>query len=62
MSFLTLLRRAAAAIGLASALVVAANAGPGPGGTGSDLPDIGTPADAVLTPQEEYQIGSMIVR
>jgi predicted Zn-dependent protease len=27
-----------------------------------DLPDIGTPADAVLTQDEEYKIGAMIVR
>lgn len=27
-----------------------------------DLPDIGTPADAILTQDDEYQIGAMIVR
>lgn len=27
-----------------------------------DLPDIGNPADAVLTPSEEYRVGAMIVR
>ena len=28
----------------------------------ADLPDIGTPADAVLTPAEEYQLGGMVIK
>jgi predicted Zn-dependent protease len=41
---------------LASLLTFAAQAGV------EDLPDIGTPADTVLTHDDEYQIGAMIVR
>jgi len=59
MSVPAFLRRTAAALGLALAIVMAAHAAPG---TGSDLPEIGTPADSVLTARDEYQIGSMIVR
>ncbi len=47
---------------LALLAVVAAgpvSAGPAPG---TDLPDIGTPADVLMTPREEYEIGSMIVK
>ena len=57
MSVHTLLRRAA--ISLAAALLVATGAHAAPA---ADLPDIGTPADAVFTTQDEYQIGTMIVR
>ena len=32
------------------------------GSPNPELPDIGTPADAVLTNSEEYQVGSMIMR
>jgi predicted Zn-dependent protease len=61
------LRRTALAFGLALLVACGAQASPGPmpgtgGGTGADLPNIGTPADSLLTPSDEYQIGSMIVR
>lgn len=61
------LRRAALAFGIALLVACGAQASPGPSpgpgpGTGADLPDIGTPADTMLTLRDEYQIGSMIVR
>ncbi len=28
----------------------------------NELPDIGTPADAILTPAEEYQLGGMVIK
>ncbi|HSD74321.1 MAG TPA: M48 family metalloprotease, partial [Steroidobacteraceae bacterium] len=34
----------------------------GAGNVVEDLPDIGTPANTTLTPDDEYQIGAMIVR
>jgi predicted Zn-dependent protease len=36
--------------------------GAGAGNVVEDLPDIGTPANTTLTPDDEYQIGAMIVR
>jgi beta-barrel assembly-enhancing protease len=48
---------------IASGLVLALLAcGPARAAPGSDLPDIGTPADAVFTTSDEYKIGTMIVR
>jgi predicted Zn-dependent protease len=44
---------------LALSVMGPASAGPAPG---ADLPDIGTPADVIMTPREEYEIGSMIVK
>ena len=44
---------------LALSVVGPASAGPAPG---AELPDIGTPADVIMTPREEYEIGSMIVK
>lgn len=31
-------------------------------GPASELPDIGQPADAILTPAEEYQLGGMVIK
>jgi beta-barrel assembly-enhancing protease len=59
MTVSALFRRTALAFGVALLAVAGARAAPP---TGSDLPDIGTPADSLLTPQDEYQIGTMIVR
>ncbi len=56
MTFPTLLRRAVVSLTAALIVLTAANAAP------NDLPDIGTPADAVFTKQDEFQIGTMIVR
>src|SRR5450631_4003795 len=53
----TLIRRAGIALGFAILAATAAH-----GAAPTDLPDIGTPADAVFTTQDEYQIGSMIIR
>ena len=52
------------AIFVASALLTAgAGAQSNTGGTNpDDLPDIGSPAQAMLTLQDEYQIGRMVVR
>ncbi len=36
--------------------------GAGAGNVAEELPDIGTPANTTLTPDDEYQIGAMIVR
>jgi predicted Zn-dependent protease len=58
MRFTPLLSRAAVA--LVGAFLVAVGAEGAPATT--DLPDIGTPSDAVFTTQDEYQIGTMIVR
>ena len=58
-----LLRRVAwlalAAVLGASAAGAARPSGSGPG---PELPDIGSPADAVLTGSDEYRIGAMVVR
>ncbi|HXQ31896.1 MAG TPA: M48 family metalloprotease [Steroidobacteraceae bacterium] len=51
-------RRAWLALAVALLAFAAARAAP----PTPELPDIGTPADAVLTPTDEYQIGSMIMR
>jgi len=56
---LRLLPRLLVLLTLALGVVVGAGASPAPGG---DLPDIGTPADVIMTPREEYEIGSMIVK
>jgi predicted Zn-dependent protease len=45
---------------LAFVCVTAVQAAPAP--TASELPDIGTPADSVWTKNDEYQIGSMVIR
>ena len=55
----TLLRHAALAACLALAVVGAARAAPP---TGQDLPDIGTPADQVITLSDEYKLGAMVVK
>ena len=57
MTFPTLLRRAIVSLTCGLIVLTAAHAAPT-----TDLPDIGTPADAVFTTQDEYQIGTMIVR
>ncbi len=54
-----LLCRAALALWLAVAVIGAAQAAPLPG---QDLPDIGTPADAVITLSDEYKLGAMIIK
>ena len=54
------LGRIAAAAVAALVVVTAVAAAPVPGS--SDLPDIGTPADAIWSTNDEYQIGSMIIR
>jgi predicted Zn-dependent protease len=52
-----LLRRVGLALAVALLAISAARAAATP-----ELPDIGTPADAVFTTSDEYQIGSMIMR
>ncbi len=47
---------------LTTALTVAGSAAAATPISGGDLPDIGTPADVIMTPREEYEIGSMIVK
>jgi predicted Zn-dependent protease len=47
---------------LTTALTVAGSASAATPISGGDLPDIGTPADVIMTPREEYEIGSMIVK
>ena len=59
--------RAGLALLLAAAVCGGAEATPAPGpgptpGQGQDLPDIGTPADSVLTSSDEYKIGTMVLR
>lgn len=54
-----LLKRTALSVILAVVVAGSAPAAPMPG---NDLPVIGTPADAIMTPREEYEIGSMIVQ
>jgi len=54
-----LLQRLVLCLTLATVVAGAATATPKPG---NDLPDIGTPADTIITPREEYEIGSMIVQ
>ena len=44
------------------ASLLAFQAGAGNGNVAEDLPDIGTPVNTTLTPNDEYQIGAMIVR
>jgi predicted Zn-dependent protease len=58
--FRSLLRPAALAACLALAVMGAARAAPPPGG--QDLPDIGTPADQVITLGDEYKLGAMVVK
>ena len=41
---------------------LAATPVPAAPGTFSELPDIGTPADSILTPAEEYQLGGMVIK
>ena len=55
----SLLRRVALALWLAIAVAGAARAAPLPG---QDLPEIGTPADAVITISDEYKLGAMIIK
>ena len=55
----SLFRRATLGVCLALAVVGAALAAPP---TGQDLPDIGTPADAVITLSDEYKLGAMVVK
>jgi beta-barrel assembly-enhancing protease len=47
---------------VATLCVVCGARAAGPGPSAQDLPDIGTPADAVLTTSDEYKIGEMIIR
>ncbi len=47
---------------LASQFAVAASPGPLTGPAAQDLPDIGSPADAVLTTAEEQEVGAMMMR
>ncbi|MEI8299274.1 MAG: M48 family metalloprotease [Pseudomonadota bacterium] len=56
---ISLLRRTALSLCLAVAVAGAALAAPLPG---QDLPDIGTPADAVITLSDEYKLGAMIIK
>jgi predicted Zn-dependent protease len=44
------------------ASLLAFQAGAGNGNVAEDLPDIGTPVNTTMTPDDEYQIGAMIVR
>src|SRR3974390_3546507 len=53
-----LLRRASAAAAAVLSVGVAVAAVP----TAQELPDIGTPADAVMTGSDEYKIGAMIIQ
>ncbi|HEY4367285.1 MAG TPA: M48 family metalloprotease [Steroidobacteraceae bacterium] len=47
---------------LGASLSFAAGAQSVPNGVGDDLPDIGSPAGAMITLSDEYQVGRMIVR
>jgi predicted Zn-dependent protease len=54
------LRHVLAILGMALVVVSGVAAAPAPGS--SDLPEIGTPSDSIWTPNDEFQIGSMVLR